>query len=80
MLMILYGQLKSFFGIGNFPIFAICAVVYFILCMIPVSIVQKKGYDDRGQGVGFFLFGFLTGFVPALVVAMCLNDRTKKIA
>ena len=80
MLMILYGQLKSFFGIGNFPIFAICAVVYFILCMIPVSIVQKKGYDDRGQGVGFFLFGFLTGFVPALVVAMCLNDRIKKTA
>ncbi len=42
------------------------------LGFIPATIARKKGYS---QGL-FWLFGFFL-FVPALIVACCIEDRTK---
>jgi NSS family neurotransmitter:Na+ symporter len=75
MFLVLYGQLQSFFGNQMLSLGVLAAVVYLLLCMIPVGIVQNKGYDDRYQGIGFFLFAALTAVIPALVVSMCLNNR-----
>ena len=80
MLMVLYGQLTSFFGSTNLALGGIALVIYIVLAMIPVGIAQKKGYCDSYQVMGFFLFSALTAVVPALVVTMCLNDRTKYLA
>ena len=77
MLMVLYGQLTSFFGSMQLALGGVALVVYVVLAMIPVGIAQKKGYCDAYQTLGFFLFSALTAVLPALIVTMCLNDRTR---
>ena len=43
-----------------------------VLGIIPATIARKKGYS---QGL-FWLFGFFL-FLPALIVACCIEDKTK---
>ena len=43
-----------------------------VLGIIPATIARKKGYS---QGL-FWLFGFFL-FLPAIIVACCIEDKTK---
>ena len=53
------------------PLFFMLAISV-ALGFIPATIARKKGYS---QGL-FWLFGFFL-FVPALIVACCIEDKTK---
>lgn len=41
------------------------------LAFIPASVARKKGYSFGG----FWAFGFFL-FIPAIIVALCLEDKT----
>ena len=49
-------------------------ILYIIICYIPARIAEKKGYSFAG----FLCFALFIAFFPALVVALCLDDRKKK--
>lgn len=53
------------------PLFFMLAISV-ALGFIPATIARKKGYS---QGL-FWLFGFFL-FLPALIVACCIEDKTK---
>ena len=44
-----------------------------LLAFIPASMAKKKGYSYGG----FWVFGFFL-WLPAIIVAACLNDKTKQ--
>lgn len=46
-----------------------------LLAFIPASMAKKKGYSYGG----FWFFGFLL-WLPAIIVAACLSDKTKQNA
>lgn len=45
-------------------------VIY--LCLIPANIAAKKGYSKGG----FFIFAMFL-WIPALIVALCISDKTQ---
>lgn len=53
------------------PLFFLLAISV-ALAFIPATIARKKGYS---QGL-FWLFGFFL-FLPAIIVACCIEDKTK---
>ena len=53
------------------PLF-LMLVISVALAFIPATIARKKGYS---QGL-FWLFGFFL-FLPAIIVACCIEDKTK---
>jgi hypothetical protein len=48
-------------------------VIGFLLCLIPANIAGKKGHS----AVGFFFFGWFF-FLPALIVALLIEDKTQR--
>lgn len=58
-------------GMGMPELF-ISIVVLSLLAIIPAKIAQKKGYVFWQ----FYLFGWLL-FIPALIVALIIKDKTK---
>lgn len=57
--------------IGTIVGWVIGLVALFFLAIIPSKIAKKKGYS----GVGFYWFG-VAAFVPAIIVASVLKDKT----
>ena len=58
-------------GIGLMIIICVvCLVVAVGLAFIPAHFAKKKGYSY----VGFWIFGFFL-FIPALIVALCINKH-----
>lgn len=46
-----------------------------LLAFIPASMAKKKGYSYGG----FWVFGFFL-WLPAIIVAACLSDKTKQVS
>lgn len=60
------------FAIQAFLPLFLMLVISAALAFIPAYLARKKGYS---QGL-FWLFGFFL-FVPAIIVACCIEDKTK---